>query len=323
MCRLDLVGGLLSVVTVGALVYAIIEGPHFGWHTGAITAAAIGATGLVAFVTWEVRHPSPILNVRKCRDRAFSGSVLAVLLFFLGAALTGMLTPNLGMKPVVVTGMAVGTRAILLLSRIGDGSTYSAFVPTLALLGLAIGLSTSPCTDLIMGSFPEDELGVGGGINDTAVEFGGSLGIAVLGSVLATTRRSVPPWPATCPPRPSTPPRTPSAAPKPWPSRSLTTPQAAPGRPRPWPPEQSSWPSSCPAVARRRSQSRWISSPSPPPLRRADHLRTMWATDPVCSPHRARAAPCRISLSAWRARPSPAGRRRPASPPRSAPVGAG
>jgi len=224
MGRLDLVGGLLSVVTVGALVYAIIEGPHFGWHTGAITAAAIGAAGLVAFVAWELRHPSPILNVRKFRDRAFSGSVLAVLLFFLGAfgtvyyatqhlqfvlgydalatgvrllplaggtflgaAVTGMLTPKLGMKPVVITGMAIGTGAILLLSRIGDGSTYSAFVPTLALLGLAIGLSTSPCTDLIMGSFPEAELGVGGGINDTAVEFGGSLGIAVLGSILATT----------------------------------------------------------------------------------------------------------------------------------------
>ncbi|MEY9841393.1 MFS transporter [Streptacidiphilus sp. EB103A] len=223
MGRLDLVGGLLSVVTVGALVYAVIEGPHFGWHAPAISAVAIGAAGLMAFLLWELRHPAPILNVRKFRDRAFSGSVLAVLFFFLGAfgtiyyatqylqfvlgydalstgvrllplaggvflgaALTGKLSQKLGMKPVVVAGMLLGTAAIFLLARIGNGATYTDFVPTLALLGLAIGLSSSPCTDQIMGSFPESELGVGGGINDTAVEFGGSLGIALLGSILAT-----------------------------------------------------------------------------------------------------------------------------------------
>lgn len=222
--RLDVVGGLLSVLTMGALVYAIIEGPHFGWHAAAIGAAAIGIAGMAVFVGWELHHPAPILNVRKFGDRAFTGSLLAVLFFylgafgtiyyatqhlqfvlgydalqtgvrllplagavFIGAALTGKLTPRLGMKPVVVTGMLLGTAAIFLLSRIGDGATYTDFVPTLALLGLAIGLSTSPCTDTIMGSFPEAELGVGGGINDTAVEFGGSLGIAVLGSILAAT----------------------------------------------------------------------------------------------------------------------------------------
>ncbi|ACU76257.1 major facilitator superfamily MFS_1 [Catenulispora acidiphila DSM 44928] len=226
MGRLDLVGGLLSVITVGSLVYAIIEGPHFGWGAAALGALAASAVGLVGFVLWELRHPHPILNVRKFADRMFSGSVLAVLFFFLGAygtiyyatqhlqfvlgynalstgvrllplagavfvgaALTNRLTPRLGMKLVVVLGMALGTAAILLLARVGDGATYTDFLPTLAMLGLAIGLSTAPCTDTIMGAFPESELGVGGGINDTALELGGSLGIAILGSILATTYR--------------------------------------------------------------------------------------------------------------------------------------
>lgn len=59
----------------------------------------------------------------------------------------------------------------------------------MALLGFAIGLSVSPATDTIMGSFPESELGVGGGANDTALELGGSLGIAILGSLLGTAYR--------------------------------------------------------------------------------------------------------------------------------------
>jgi EmrB/QacA subfamily drug resistance transporter len=224
MGRLDLLGGLLSVVTVGSLVYGIIEGPHFGWGTTAIGAMVLAGLGLVAFVAWELRHPRPILNVRKFRDRTFSGSVLAVLMFFLGAfgtiyyatqhlqfvlgygplatgvrllplagavfvgaALTGRVTLKLGFKPVVLTGMVLGTVAIFLLTRVDAGATYADFLPSFALLGLAIGLSTAPCTDVVMAAFPEAELGVGGGINDTAIELGGSLGIAVLGSVLATS----------------------------------------------------------------------------------------------------------------------------------------
>ncbi|MES4903140.1 MULTISPECIES: MFS transporter [unclassified Streptomyces] len=224
--RIDLVGGLLSIVSVGSLVYATIEGPHFGWGTGPIAAAVVAGVGLLAFVAWELRHPHPMLNVRKFKERPFSGSMLAVLFFFFGtfgsiyyatqflqfilgynaldtgirllplagavfagAAVTGRLAPKLGVKPVVGTGMAIGTVGVLLLTRIGSGSTYTDFLAPLLLLGFAIGLSLSPATDTIMGSFPESELGVGGGANDTALELGGSLGIAILGSLLGTAYR--------------------------------------------------------------------------------------------------------------------------------------
>ena len=222
--RPDIVGGLLSVVTVGSLVYMIIEGPRFGWGAAAITAAIIAGAGLAAFVAWELRCPHPMLNLSKFGDRKFTAAALAVLLFFLaafgtlyylpqhmqfvlgftplatgirllplaggvfaGAAVTGRLTARLGVKVVVPAGMLLGTAAIFLLTRTGDHTGYAGFWPTLVLLGVAIGLSTAPCTDVIMGSFPESELGVGGGVNDTAIELGGALGIAILGSVLATT----------------------------------------------------------------------------------------------------------------------------------------
>ncbi|CCK26503.1 transmembrane efflux protein [Streptomyces davaonensis JCM 4913] len=223
MGRIDYVGGLLSIVSVGSLVYATIEGPHFGWGAGPVTAAVVAGAGLLAFVAWELRHPNPMLDVRKFTERPFSGSMLAVLFFFfgtfgaiyystqflqfvlghnaletgvrllplagavfVGAAVTGRLAPKLGVKAVVGTGMVIGTAGLFLLTQIESGSTYTAFVAPLVLLGFAIGLSLSPATDTIMGSFPESELGVGGGANDTALELGGSLGIAVLGSLLAT-----------------------------------------------------------------------------------------------------------------------------------------
>ncbi|MEV4042379.1 MFS transporter [Streptomyces sp. NPDC049744] len=226
MGRIDYVGGLLSIVSVGSLVYATIEGPHFGWGAGPVAAAVVAGFGLIAFVAWELRHPHPMLNVRRFLLRPFSGSMLAVLFFFfgtygaiyyatqflqfvlgygaletgvrllplagavfVGAAVTGRLTPKLGVRAMVGSGMAIGTVGVFLLVLIDQGSTYADFLAPMLLLGLAIGLSVSPATDTIMGSFPENELGVGGGANDTALELGGSLGIAVLGSLLGTSYR--------------------------------------------------------------------------------------------------------------------------------------
>jgi EmrB/QacA subfamily drug resistance transporter len=222
--RIDYIGGLLSVLWIGSLVYMIIEGPHFGWDTKAVTAAAVAGAGLLAFVLWELRHPHPILDVRRFTARRFAGANLAVALFFLavfgafyyltqhlqfvlgygpldtgvrmlplagavfvGAALTGYLTPRVGMKWTVTAGMAGGTAALALLTRVDGTSAYGDLVLPLVVLGLAIGLALSPCTDAIMGSFPESDLGVGGAVNDTSLELGGSLGIAILGSLLSTT----------------------------------------------------------------------------------------------------------------------------------------
>ncbi|MFI5674805.1 MFS transporter [Streptomyces cellulosae] len=222
--RIDYVGGLLSVAWIGSLVYMIIEGPHFGWGVKAITAAVVAGLGLALFVVWELRHPRPLVDVRRFADRRFAGSNLAVALFFLavfgafyyltqhlqfvlgysalqtglrmlplagavfvGSALTGYLTPRVGMKLTVTAGMVGGTAALALLTQVDASSSYGDLVAPLAVLGLAIGLALSPCTDAIMGAFPESELGVGGAVNDTSLELGGSLGIAILGSLLATS----------------------------------------------------------------------------------------------------------------------------------------
>jgi EmrB/QacA subfamily drug resistance transporter len=222
--RIDWLGGLLSVVGVASLVYAIIEGMHSGWDDGPRLFAVVGAAGIAGFVAWELWHPSPLLDVRAFASRVLSGATLAVLLFFLvtfgaiyyvaqylqfvlgygpvatgvhllplagavfvGSAMTQWLTPKLGMRYTVTAGMLVGTLAVASMLRIDTGATFVDFIPALTMLGLGIGLAVSPCTDAIMGEFQENKLGVAGGLNDTALELGGSFGIAILGSVLATS----------------------------------------------------------------------------------------------------------------------------------------
>ena len=221
--RIDWIGGLLSVVTIGCLVFAIIDGFHFGWGASALIASAISVVGLMLFLAWELRHPQPLLNVRKLGERAVGGASLAVMLVFLtafgamyfvaqqfqfvlgfgpldtgvrllplaaavsvGAAASARLTPRIGARAVVAGGMLVAAAGVLLLVRVDGASTYLDFVPTLVLLGIGVGLAVSPATDAIMGSFPDKDLGAAGGLNDTAIELGGSLGIAILGSVLAS-----------------------------------------------------------------------------------------------------------------------------------------
>ncbi|WP_241387020.1 MFS transporter [Rhodococcus sp. CH91] len=224
LTRIDWIGGALSVIALGGIVYAIIEGSHAGWGTGAIaiTVGSVAAAGV--FVLWELRHPRPLLNLRRVADRTVGGACVAVLLLFLvafgaiyfvaqqfqfvlgygpletglrllplaatvsvGAALSGRLAPRLGARVLVGSGMLAAAAGVLALAVLDVGSGYLPFLVSLLLLGLGIGLATPPSTDLIMGGFPGSDLGAAGGLNDTAVEFGGSLGIAVLGSVLATT----------------------------------------------------------------------------------------------------------------------------------------
>src|SRR6476619_6157003 len=81
--RLDLVGAALSLVAVGGTVFGIIEGPERGWGDGlTMTALLAGVVALVAFVLWELRVESPMLDPRLFRNRAFSAGSLTVLVQF-------------------------------------------------------------------------------------------------------------------------------------------------------------------------------------------------------------------------------------------------
>ncbi|WP_422395870.1 MFS transporter [Rhodococcus sovatensis] len=221
--RTDWFGGVLSIVLVGGSVYAIIDGLHGGWGTAPIAAAVSAIGAAIVFVWWERRHPHPLLNVRRLSDRKVGGSLLSVGLLFLaafgtiyfvaqhlqfvflygpletgirllplafavtlGSIVSGRLLPIVGERALIVAGMALAAAGILILTQIDDTAGYGWFALSISILGLGMGAAEPPATDAIMGGFDESELGSAGGINDTAIEFGGALGIALLGSVLAS-----------------------------------------------------------------------------------------------------------------------------------------
>lgn len=224
---IDWVGGALSVITVGSLVYAVIDGFHSGWAGLPTVLSIVAAAAAIAFVVWERRHPAPLLNIRRITDRTVGGATLAVLMLFLaafgviyfvaqhfqsvfgyGALETGLrllplafavmigsvvsspLTTRVGLRVVIPAGMALAAVGAFVLTAVDAQSEYGHFLIALVAMGLGMGLAEPPATDAIMGGFDESDLGAAGGVTDTSIELGGSLGIAVIGSVLATEYRN-------------------------------------------------------------------------------------------------------------------------------------
>jgi EmrB/QacA subfamily drug resistance transporter len=225
--RLDPIGALLSTVGLGLLTAAIIEAPDRGW-TAAVILGGFAAAALVlaGFVAWELRAASPMLDVRLFRIRRFTGASGAIALvffalfgaiFFLTQYLQGVLdyTPSeagvrmlpvaaglivaaplsarlagrLGTRAVVAAGLTVVATALFLLSGAETDSGYSLVAASLVLLGLGMGATMAPATESIMSAVPLGHAGVGSAMNDTVRMVGGTLGVAILGSLLSSSYR--------------------------------------------------------------------------------------------------------------------------------------
>jgi hypothetical protein len=96
------------------------------------------------------------------------------------------LVDRFGTKLVVVAGMGLVAAGLLWAASQGAGSTYWNYLPGMVVMGTGIALTWAPTTEAIMGSLPAAKAGVGSAVNDTVREVGGALGVAVLGSVLAS-----------------------------------------------------------------------------------------------------------------------------------------
>ena len=221
--RLDPVGGVLSALSLSALVWAFIEGPQRGWGDSLVVGGFVGTVVLgVAFVAWELRRSEPMLDPRLFKLRGFTSGSLSifvqffatfglifVLLQFLqlvlgytpleaGAALAPValtvvavaprvprLVERVGVRPVGPTGLALMAIGLFVLSSMDAGSSYWHLLAGGLVLGLGMALAATPATTAIVESLPDEKQGVASAVNDAAREVGGALGIAVLGSVLA------------------------------------------------------------------------------------------------------------------------------------------
>ena len=223
--RLDPIGAALSIAGISTLVYAIIQAPDRGWtSTSSVVNFAVGTAIAIGFIGWELRRDDPMLDMTLFRNRSFSaGSLALALLFFamagtvflqaqylqfvleytplaagfalvpaaigmlLGTGAGAHLAEMHGGRIAVTAGTLIATAGVAVQAAFVDGGSY---VPTgvgLLLFGLGAGVAMPAATEMIMATLPPARAGVGSAVNDTVREFGGALGVAVIGSVAATS----------------------------------------------------------------------------------------------------------------------------------------
>jgi EmrB/QacA subfamily drug resistance transporter len=223
--RLDPVGLLSSVAAVVLLVYTVIEAPEHGWTSGTTLGGfALGIALVTGFVLWERRRDQPMLDVRVFANARFSAASVAVavaffalfgsvflltqyfqvvrgystlsaglhtLPFAVGAGIASPMAAKLvtryGTKNVVSAGLLSMATGLLWASTADTSTEYwGTVVGAMLLMAAGLGLTTAPATEAIMGSLPKEKAGVGSAVNDTTRELGGTLGVAVVGSVFSS-----------------------------------------------------------------------------------------------------------------------------------------
>ena len=222
---LDRLGLVLSAAGVGLVVWAVIEAPERGWtSTPVAVGGTTGLLLLAVFAVWERRLAHPLLEIRLFSNPRFTAASLSVTTAFFAlfgfiflitqylqlvqgyspfeaglrtlpfAIATGVTSPlamvamhRFGSKLVVSSGLAVMAVGFVLASRLQVDTPYVGLtVVSMVTIAVGLGLATGPATESIMGVLPADKAGVGSAVNDTTRELGGTLGVAVVGSVFAT-----------------------------------------------------------------------------------------------------------------------------------------
>lgn len=223
--RIEPLGFVLSIAMIGLLVYTVIEGPHRGWASvTTLGSFAIVIALLASFIAWELHVPNPLLDVRTFRNARFSAGSSAIFVAFfalfgftflvtqyfqyvrgystlssglhtlpfaVGAGVTApsaaRLALKFGTKRVVSWGLLSMAIGLTIASQMTQGTSYwGVIVPSMLFLASGLACVTSPSTEAVMGSVPREKAGVASAVNDTSREVGGTLGVAVVGSVFAS-----------------------------------------------------------------------------------------------------------------------------------------
>lgn len=216
----EAVGGVLSVLMIGGLVFAVIEFGAAGRPDPAVVGAVlVAAAAAVGFAARQRHADRPLVPRGLLRDGPFLGASVSTMLLFFGLAgslfvLTQRLQFRFGLSPVAA-GLAVGPVALtvvvasvcspVLARRTGPrvpvtvglglvtaglavlastGVHLPAVLLGLAVIGTGFGLAVPAATDVLVGRVPSDRAGAGTALNDTLQELGFALGVAVVGAVL-------------------------------------------------------------------------------------------------------------------------------------------
>jgi EmrB/QacA subfamily drug resistance transporter len=222
--RLDLPGLVTSGVGLFALTYALIEANTYGWSSGRIVGAfVLAAVCLAAFVVLERRQRLPMLDLSLFRSGTYAGANLVVLLVALamfgvffyvslymqnvlgysavqaGAAflpmtlliivmapIAGKTSDRYGSRWLMTAGMALLGIQLLYFSRLGIDETFWSLLPALLVGGVGMSLTMTPSAAAAVRAVPVDKSGVGSAVLNAFRQVGGSMGIALMGAIVAS-----------------------------------------------------------------------------------------------------------------------------------------
>ena len=222
--KVDRPGFLLSTAGMALLIYTIIEAPEHGWGSArSIAGFVLFAALAVTFVAWERRAPHPMLDIDLFRNPRFTAASASVTVAFftlfgfiflitqyfqfikgygplsagvhllpvatavgISSVLGTKLAVRFGTKLVVATGLLLIACFYAWVATSSASTSYATIAVEMVIYGIGMGFTSAPATEAIMGVVPEHKAGVGSAVNDATRLLGGTLGVAIIGSVYAS-----------------------------------------------------------------------------------------------------------------------------------------
>ena len=224
--RLDVAGVTLVAAGAVALAWGLVRASAAGWGSGqVITALALGAALIAAFIRWEGVVPVPMLPLRLLRVRAFTAanvtgfmsmaaitsaaflmsqffqlglgySPLATGLRFLPwtatpllvAPIAGRLADRIGPMPLMATGMAMQAAGLAWIALDATaGVSYGRLVVPLVIAGVGISMAIPATPAAALSAVPPAEIGTASGVQNTLQRFGAVFGVAIVTAVFAAS----------------------------------------------------------------------------------------------------------------------------------------
>src|SRR5580765_98564 len=222
--RLDLPGLLSSAIGLFALTYALIEANKYGWTSPLILGLfALAAASLTVFVLLELHQRVPMLDLSLFRNPTFAGANTVMLLVALAmfgvffyvslfvqnvlgysptqagatflpmtlcvvvlAPIAGRVSDRYGARWLIAAGMTLVAGSLVIFAQLDQQSTFWNILPGLVIGGAGMAMSMAPTTATAMHAVAVDKAGVGSAVLNSARQVGGSLGIAVMGAIVAS-----------------------------------------------------------------------------------------------------------------------------------------
>jgi len=222
--KIDYFGGMLIVMSLCSLLLALNQGSKEGWTSlYIISILGVAILSMIGFVYTESTINSPLVDLGLFKNMTFTVSNIVGFLSFMAmyggmfllpfflrnilgytaikagisllplvgamvllAPLGGKLADTVGSRIPASMGMAVITLSLYSFHTLDERTAYAGIAWRLVLMGVGLALTMSPLSNGVMGTLPKDKIGVGAGVFNLFKNVGGSVGVAVMGTLLTS-----------------------------------------------------------------------------------------------------------------------------------------